>query len=158
MEKPKIYLDTSVISYLTALPSKDVVVLARQQISAEWWRNYSEKIDPYISVYVIEELERGDKAAAQKRIEFVSRFQILNTSPQTQRLARIILSELNIPDSAVLDAYHLAIAALNSQDYIISWNFKHMVNANVRRIYKGVCIGEGLIAPDISTPEEMIGE
>jgi hypothetical protein len=82
---------------------------------------------------------------------------ILDTSDMVERLAKVILSDLDIPEKSKLDGYHLAIAALNSQDYSVSWNFKHMANARVRKVFKEICSSEGIVCPEISTPEEMLG-
>ena len=82
---------------------------------------------------------------------------ILDTSDSVERIAKVILRELGIPEKSKLDGYHSAVAALNSQDYIVSWNFKHMANSRVRKVFKEICSGEGIICPEISTPEEMLG-
>jgi len=155
--KNRIYLDTSVISYFVARPSKDVIQQAHQKLSKEWWRECRNKHLLYISVYVLDEIEKGNKAAAAKRLKAIEDFPILDTSESVERLAAIILKELNIPEKSRLDGYHLAIAALNSQDYIASWNFKHMANSRVRRIFKTVCSDEGIVCPEITSPEEMLG-
>jgi predicted nucleic acid-binding protein len=155
--KLKIYLDTSVISYYTARPTKDIIQQAHQKISKEWWKKYHSKHQLYLSVYVINEIERGHAEAVTRRFEAVDSLPILDTSESVERLAVLILEELGIPEKSKLDGYHLAIAALNGQDYIVSWNFKHMANSRVRRIFKSICSDEGIICPEISTPEEMLG-
>ena len=155
--KLKIYIDTSVISYFTANQSADVIQRAHQEITKLWWKNFDQN-EFYISTYVIEEIEKGYKEAAEKRLKAVERCQILDPSQVVERFAVLLLRELGIPDRSRLDAFHLAVAALNNQDYIVSWNFKHMANARVRRINKTICLSEGLVCPDISTPEEMLGE
>ena len=155
--KNRIYLDTSVISYFVARPSKDVVQQAHQKLSREWWKEYQSKHLLYISVYVLEEIEKGNKDAAAKRLKAIEGLPVLDTSEDVDRLAKVILKELSIPEKARLDGYHLAIAALNSQDYIVSWNFKHMANSRVRRTFKSICSDEGIVCPEIASPEEMIG-
>ena len=155
--KNRIYLDTSVISYFVARPSKDVIQQAHQKLSKKWWREYQNKHLLYISVYVLDEIEKGNKEAAAKRLKAIEGLPILDTSESVERLAAIILKELSIPEKSRLDGYHLAIAALNSQDYIVSWNFKHMANSRVRRIFKTICSDEGIVCPEIASPEEMIG-
>ena len=156
--KLKIYLDTSVISYYVARQSKDIVQQAHQKLSKEWWKAYHPKHLLYLSVYVINEIERGNREAAAKRLKAIEGLPVLDTSEPVERLAKVILKELSIPEKSKLDGYHLAIAALNSQDYIVSWNFRHMANATVRRIFKTICSDEGIVCPEISTPEEMLGE
>jgi predicted nucleic acid-binding protein len=155
--KSRIYLDTSVISYFVARPSKDVIQQAHQKLSKEWWRQFHARHQLYISVYVLDEIEKGNKEAAAKRLKAIEGLPILDTSDSVERLAKVILKELSIPEKSRLDGYHLAIAALNSQDYIVSWNFKHMANSRVRSVFKMICSEEGIICPEISSPEEMIG-
>jgi len=156
--KLKIYLDTSVISYYVKKTEYDILEQAHYQLTRQWWRKFATHHSLFISVFVINEIEKGDKHAAMKRLKAVEGIPILDTSVSVDRLSRIIVKELNIPEKARMDGYHLAVAAMNSQDYIVSWNFKHMANARVRRIYKAICGEEGLVCPDISTPEEMLGE
>lgn len=157
-EVQKVYLETSIISYLAAKESRDPIIKARQMITKKWWGTQAKIIEPFISVYVIDEIEKGDKTAAKLRIRTVKNIAILDTSDLIVAFSHILYKWLKIPDSAKMDALHLAVAAVQRMDTILSWNFKHMANPNVRRIYKAVCIGEGFISPDISTPEELLGE
>jgi hypothetical protein len=158
IELQRTYLETSVISYLSSKQSRDPIIKARQMLTKKWWGTLPKTIEPFISVYVIEEIEKGDKSAAKHRIEAVKNIQILDTSELIVSFSNVLHKWLKIPDSARLDALHLAVAAVHNMDTIISWNFKHMANPNVRRIYKAICISEGFISPDISTPEELLGE
>jgi len=157
-EFQKVYLETSIISYLAAKESRDPIIKARQMITKKWWSAQAKSIEPFISIYVIEEIEKGDKTAANLRINAIKNIAVLDTSDLIVSFSNVLYKWLKIPESARLDALHLAVAAVQNMDTIISWNFKHMANPNVRRIYKAVCISEGFISPDISTPEELLGE
>ena len=144
------------ISYYVARPSKDVIQHAHQKVSKEWWKVFHQKHLLYISVYVLDEVEKGHKEAASKRLSAIEGLPVLDTSDAVERLAKVILKELSIPEKSRLDGYHLAVAALNRQDYIVSWNFKHMANGRVRRTFKTICSDEGIVCSEISTPEEML--
>jgi len=65
--KPKTYIETSVISYLTALPSRDLVIAAQQQMTMDWWAS-REAFDLFVSEFVLEEAGRGDVVAAGRRL------------------------------------------------------------------------------------------
>ena len=69
--KQKVYIETSVISYLTAKPSRDIVVSGHQQTTYEWWNNSRPNFDSYISQFVIYEISAGDKLASQRRLDVV---------------------------------------------------------------------------------------
>ena len=156
--KQKIYIDTSVLSYLSSKPTKEPIARARQILSKKWWGNIEDFSQIFISVYTIEELEKGDKAAAQKRVSLIENLSILDSSTDIEKFAKIIFNELRIPEKSKLDAYHLSIAAIQSMDLVVSWNFKHMANAFIRKFYKSICHSEGIFAPEIVTPEELLEE
>ncbi len=59
--KPTVYIETSVISYLTAKPSRDLIVAGHQQITAEWWEQVRPQVECFVSPFVIQEVSRGDQ-------------------------------------------------------------------------------------------------
>lgn len=63
--KPTVYIETTIISYLTARPSRDLIVAGHQQITAEWWEDVRPKVDCFVSPFVIQEASRGDSEMAQ---------------------------------------------------------------------------------------------
>lgn len=154
--RPRIYLDTSVISYHTARLHRDPAVRSRQLTTKRWWGKFHDFSDFYISAYVEEEISRGDEEAAASRIHLVSGMKTFQPTTETKRLAQHLLRKLRIPQRSESDAYHLAIAALNRIDYIVSWNFKHMANDEIRKAYAATCESVGLTAPEIITPEAML--
>jgi predicted nucleic acid-binding protein len=155
-QKPRIYLDTTMISYCAARLHRDPVVRSRQLATRKWWQEYREHSEFCISSYVTEEIEKGDSTAATKRMECVLGVRVIAPELATQALAQKLLKELRIPHRSRMDALHLAIAAANGLDYIVSWNFKHMANAGIRAVYRDVCLDRGLEPPEITTPEEML--
>ncbi|NJL59174.1 MAG: type II toxin-antitoxin system VapC family toxin [Desulfobacteraceae bacterium] len=155
---PKIYVETSIISYLAARPSRDVVALAKQQITIEWWNNFRNHFDLYISQLVIEEAERGDKDAADKRLEIAEELQITDISENALELAKIIMQKANMPKKAENDVLHIAIAATQKMDYLLTWNNKHIANAMIQKILREIVSECGYDLPVICTPNELTGD
>jgi predicted nucleic acid-binding protein len=155
-EKPTVYIETSVISYLTARPSRDLVVAAHQQITSEWWELALPKLEGFISALVLEEIARGDPQAAQLRLQRSASFPVLEVVPEVHELAEAYFAEINIPEKARADAYHLALAAWHGLDYLVSWNSTHIVSGRVRMILEEVNIRFDIRTPLICTPEELM--
>ena len=127
--RPSIYIESSIISYLASRPSRDVIVAARQAISHDWWNNHRSRFDLRISGLVEEEIGRGDDEAAQRRMSWVAGISILGITEQAIELARKLLAEEAIPAGSEEDALHVAIAAAQGADYLLTWNFRHINNA-----------------------------
>ena len=154
--KPTVYIETSVIRYLTARPSRDLIVVAHQQITDDWWENALPNYEAFVSPVVLEEISRGDANAVQSRHEKVSTFPVLEVLPEVRRLADTYFSALTIPEKARADAYHLAIASWHGIDFIVSWNCIHIVNGRIKRLIEEVNAGQGIRTPIICTPEELM--
>jgi hypothetical protein len=117
-----VYIETTIISYLTARPSRDLIIAAHQQTTSEWWTKVRPDVDCYVSPFVIDEASRGDDEYARKRLDAIAEFLVLEVNPEIESLAQQYFSALNIPDKAKIDAFHLAIAAWHRMDYVLSWN------------------------------------
>lgn len=111
-----------------------------------------------ISPYVLEEIRLGDSSAPSKRLAVSNAFRLLSASEFTEILALEYFKKSGVPKKSLPDCFHLAIAATNSVDYIVSWNFKHIANPNIRKIFRDINDVNKLLSPEISTPEEMLGE
>ena len=154
MAKSKVYLETSVISYLTALPSRDLIVAAHQQITQEWW-SARHRFELLVSDAVLEEIARGDKAAAARRLASVEGIPILSATSSAQVLARGFLQAAAMPPKAAIDAVHVAIAATHGADFLVTWNCAHIANAAIREKIDTVCRAAGFRPPVICTPLEL---
>ncbi|MFZ2655107.1 MAG: type II toxin-antitoxin system VapC family toxin [Victivallales bacterium] len=154
--KESVYVETSVISYLVARPSRDLVVAAHQQITREWWEKNLRNFDVYVSPYVIGEISLGNPEYAELRMKSISGFLELEITPMVEKLAEKYFKTLNIPEKAKLDCFHLAISAVHGIDYLISWNCKHIVNARVKRDLESVNFDLDIRSPMICTPEELL--
>ena len=154
--KPKVYIETSVISYLAAKPSRDLIVAAHQQITIDWWETALPRYDAFVSPIILDEISRGDVNAVQARLEKVSAFPVLEVLPEIRNLADIYFSELDIPEKARADSYHLAIAAWHGIDFMVSWNCTHIVNGRIKMLIEEINARQGIRTPIICTPEELM--
>src|SRR5436853_4679643 len=155
MNKATIYIETSVISYLVALPSRDIIVAAHQQLTFDWWNNQSHQYDLFISQVVFDEARAGDKQEAAKRLAAVQDLPLLELDEDGIRLAEKLVRLQAVPKKAAQDALHIAIACVNGMDYLLTWNCKHIANARMRSKIDEICCGMGYGPPIICTPEEL---
>ena len=154
---PKVYVETSVISYLTARPARDVVVLAHQQLTREWWDTARHEYELYTSEIVFAEAERGDPEAAQARLTMLRETRQLAANPVAEELVPVLLRETSLPPKALADMSHIALATVHGMHFLLTWNCKHIANANVLRIVARACRERGYDLPVICTPEELTG-
>ena len=154
--KPKLYVETTVISYLVARPSNDTTLAYRQQISRELWEECANDYEFIVSDIVISEILRGDAGAVQRRFDVVADLQILDHSPDVDRLAQDLIRTGAVPRQSLSDAQHIAVAALNNIDYLVSWNYRHIVNEVKRQLISEVCYAAGFQPPTICTPIEIV--
>jgi predicted nucleic acid-binding protein len=153
--KPKVYLETTFISYLTARPSRDLVIAAHQQVSQDWWLDSKPYFELFISQLVKDEASGGDKKAAKERLKALAGIPLLPTKPEALELAKAMMNEALIPQTAAEDALHIALATTNGMDYLMTWNLKHIANARMRSHIEALCRAEGYEPPVICTPEEL---
>ena len=152
-----VYLETSIISYLAARPSRDLVTAARQQVTREWWARRRASFVVYVSEAVIAEARVGDPAAAARRTEILADLPLLDITPQATRLARTVADALQLPRRAAADAVHIATAAFHSIDFLLTWNSTHIANAELRSIVERACRDSGYTPPILCTPDELMG-
>ena len=155
--KPKVYLETSIISYLAGRRSKDLIVAAHQELTHEWWEMRKNKFTPFVSQLVIQEIQAGDRAAANERLLLIEALPSLSLGEDARGLALVFLQKKVLPRKAVEDALHIAVATCNGMDYLVTWNCKHIANAEIRSAINRVCTEKGFEAPVICTPEELQG-
>jgi predicted nucleic acid-binding protein len=155
MDKPAIYIETSVISYLVARPSRDIIVAAHQQITSDWWDQHRHHYDLFISQVVLDEARAGDKQEAAKRLAAIQDLPSLEINEDVIQLAEGLVQSNAIPNNAAQDALHIAIACVNGVDYLLTWNCKHIANAKMRSRIDMVCRDAGYVPPIICTPEEL---
>jgi hypothetical protein len=153
-----VYLETSFIGYLVSQYSRNLWVAAHQQITHEWWVSRRSKFECYISQVVIDEASAGNPIEAKKRLDVINDFAVLEFTDEAESLAMKILASGKFPKQSIRDAAHLAIAVVNKIDYLLTWNCKHLANAQIIRKISVVCNTEDYKMPVICTPEELMGE
>jgi len=156
MPKQTVYIETTVVSYLTARPGRDLIVAAHQQVTVEWWENALPKLEPFISPIVIEEVSRGDEYASTLRLEKIAEFPVLEITSEVRKLAELYFEKIPVPDKARGDAFHLAVATFHGMDFLVSWNFSHILNARVRSVIQEINTMREISTPIICTPEELM--
>ncbi|HEX4955426.1 MAG TPA: type II toxin-antitoxin system VapC family toxin [Thermoanaerobaculia bacterium] len=153
--KPRVYIETSILSYLTALPSRDVIQAARQQLTLAWWSRRHD-YDLFVSDPVLAEARRGDPTAAGRRLDAAVGIPVLSGAEEAEALAADLLAKAAMPPKAVLDAAHVAIAAVHGLDFLLTWNCTHIANATMRPRIEAICKGYGFPPPIICTPDELL--
>jgi predicted nucleic acid-binding protein len=153
----KVYLETTVVSYLMARPSRDIVRAAEQEVTREWWSR-RKVFDLYVSQLVVDEAAAGDPAAAAQRLQALRGVPLLAMTGDAESLGRNLLRDAALPAKAAIDALHIALAAVHGMDYLLTWNCSHIANATMRGKIEAVCRNAGFEPPVICTPMELIEE
>ncbi len=154
--KPKVYVDTTVVSYLTAKPSREIVTAAHQQITLEWWLSADSRFNLVASDLVIEEAGGGDPPAARARLTALEGLEIIDATTESEALTEELLASGALPPAAGRDAAHVATAVTNGVDYLVTCNLRHMANAPVRAAIERACRRAGYRHTAICTPEELL--
>ena len=154
--KPKVYLETTIISYLTSRPSRDIITAAHQQSTQEWWDSRREKFEVFVSQIVIQEAGEGDDDAIARRLDAIENITQIEIQPEAVSLAQSLVTDGLVPEKAAADALHIAIATVQGMDYLLTWNLKHIANATIRNAIADACRQRGYEPPIICTPEELM--
>lgn len=155
--KPVVYIESSVISYLVSRPSRDVIVAGRQALTLEWWENEKERFALRVSALVEDEIGRGDPLAAERRLALIEGIPSLSATENALYLAESLIAKKAIPVGSEDDALHIAIAATQGVDYLLTWNFKHINNAETKKTITRIVEALGYICPSLCSPEELGG-
>ena len=158
VEKPKVYIETTVVSYLVARPSNDVTVSDRQRSTRRLWEEYSGAFEFVTSEIVLGEVERGDPREAQRRTTLLESLRELRLSPEATAFAHKLIDEGTVPPQFLSDAQHIAIAVVHNIEYLVSWNYKHIVNETKRQHINDVCLAAGYQPATLCTPEALMEE
>lgn len=150
-----VYIETTIVSYLTARPSRDLILAAHQQITREWWDNERQRYELFTGQMALIEAAAGDPEAAADRPAVLGELPLLMESADVPDLAQALISATALPAVAGRDAIHVATAATMGMDYLLTWNCCHLANASLRDKITEMCRAEGFRAPVICTPEEL---
>ena len=156
MPKPKVYLETTIPSYLAAWPSRDLVTAAHQQVTHDWWETRRRDFDLFVSGVVIEEASAGDESAAARRLDVVANLPLLALTDEVTDFAEKLVKRGAILREKGEDALHVAVAVIHGMDYLLTWNLSHIAKAEARNRIEGICRSIGYEPPIICTPEELL--
>ncbi|MBE3123339.1 MAG: type II toxin-antitoxin system VapC family toxin [Planctomycetes bacterium] len=156
--KPRVYLETTIVSYLTARPSRDLILAAHQEVTREWWHGQREQFGLYVSQFVLDEAGDGDATAAAERLKLLKGLPLLPLTDEVRDVATGLLDAGVLPPKAQADGVHIAVATVHEMDVLLTWNCRHLANGvilgNVGRHLRS----RGYEVPIICTPEELMGE
>jgi predicted nucleic acid-binding protein len=151
----KVYLETSVPSYLTAKPSRDLIVAAHQQITRDWWQMARIRFELYISQAVLAEIRAGDADAVSLRLQLLEGLPVLEINNDVRRLTRHYDRALGLSGKARADIPHFAFAVSYRMDYLVTWNCAHIANGEIIRRLMRVNSELNCPTPLVVTPEEI---
>jgi len=154
---PTIYIKTSIVSYLTSRPSNNLITAAWKKETIDWWETQSKRFSLYVSQVVIEEASRGDDTAASRRLEALSGLEVLPLNEKALSLSKALIDEGGVPKKALDDALHISISAVHGIDFLLTWNCKHIDNAEMKPKIRDICDKYGFRCPEIATPIELMG-
>ncbi|MFH1436013.1 MAG: type II toxin-antitoxin system VapC family toxin [Pseudomonadota bacterium] len=152
----RVYIETTVVSYFTARPSRDIIVAGRQEATRDIWPDLVTLYETYISALVYEEAGKGDPDQARVRLASIEPFPMLDIGDEVRFLAEKVIAGRGIPPDYPEDALHIAVAAVNGIEVVITWNFAHLNNPFTRRAIRRIVEDEGYICPEICSPEELL--
>ena len=153
-----VYIETSVIGYLTARSTKNLIIAANIEITREWWEFRRNDFILYTSEAVLEEVAKGDTAIASQRLDILRDFPLLALNDAAQDLAKQFLTRSNLPPKAKVDAIHIVAATVHGMDYLLTWNCKHIANAQIQGKLAEITLGCGYVLPILCTPNELMGD
>ena len=154
--KKRVYIETTVVSYFTARPSRDIMIVGHQEATRDLWPDLVAKYETYISAIVYEEAGKGDHDQVRMRLRAIEPFPMLDIEGDAIFLAEKIIAGRGIPAEYPEDALHIAVAAVNGIEVLITWNFAHMNNPFTRRAIRRIVEEEGYVCPEICSPEELL--
>lgn len=153
----KVYIETSIVSYLTARPSNNLVAAAWKKETVDWWETQRKRFALFISQVVIEEARRGDASAASRRLAALDGIEILHLDKRCVELSKALINEGGMPKKALDDALHVAVAAVHGMDFLLTWNCRHIENAETKPKIRKIIERHGYQCPEVATPTGLMG-
>lgn len=157
MSRSLVYLETTILSYLTARLSSDLIVAAHQRATHDWWLRHRERFQVVASAVVLQEASAGDPALAKRRLALLDGVPLLEVSETALDLANDLVKVGLVSAKVFNDALHVATAAVGRADYLLTWNLRHLAGAEPRRRIERELRARGFDPPMLCTPEELGG-
>lgn len=155
MALPGVYIATSVPSYLTARPSRNVLTLAQQELTREWWEGVRERYRLFVSEVVLAEIREGDPDMARARVAAIQSIPFLAVTDEMREMGAILMREIPSPAIAATDALHIAVAIAHEIEYIATWYCRHLAHAGIRSRLEAICHARTWTCPTICTPAQL---
>jgi len=152
-----VFIETTIPSYLVARRSRDVVQVARQELTAEWWSLQRQKYELFSWQIVLDEIARGEPEMARRRLELLDGLPLLDIDDAVTALAKELVEDSIVPEKAADDAFHIACSGIHRMDYLLTWNCRHIANPHIQRRIRACFSRQGIDVPVICTPEEFVG-
>ena len=156
IEKSTVYVETTVIGHIAGELQIDPITAGRQAVSRKWWETAAERYRLFVSDLVVDECTDGDPIPAAERLTLLEPLETLDGAEEIDQLAKLLIAGHAVPASEARDATHISFAAVYGIEYLVSWNFKHIVNSSTRPKIEEVCRRAGFRAPKLCTPEELL--
>jgi hypothetical protein len=155
--KQRVYLETTIVSYLTARPSRDMLLAVHQDVTRIWWEERRKEYELYISDFVLTEAAGGEPEMAKRRLALLKGIRQLPVTDQLTELGKAIITEGVLPSNARIDAFHVAAASVHDMDVLLTWNCRHLANVDLLGRLGRYLSTKGFEMPIITTPEELMG-
>ncbi len=157
MGEKTVYVETSIVSYLTARLSSNLMAAAWQKATIDWWDTQRNRFSLYVSDLVLVEAGKGDNTAAARRLKALANVPVLETTAAATALSKALIAQGAVPEKALDDSLHIAVSAIHGIDYLLTWNCRHIDNAETKPIIRSICTANGHRCPEICTPQELMG-
>ena len=152
----RIYIESTIPSYVVARPARDLLQAARQQLTRDWWELRRASHELFTSQLVLDEIAFGETEMANRRLELMADITLLESTDQAGQLTRRIMNSGLLPAKAEGDEAHIALATVHKLDILLTWNCRHIANALILGRLRRVIESCGHSAPTICTPEEFL--
>ena len=154
----RIYIESTIPSYVVARPARDLLQAARQQLTRDWWESKRNQHELFTSQIVLDEIAAGEAEMAQQRLNLMVELTVLDLIDAAEELGDCFLQSGVMPAKADADAAHIALATVHRMDILVTWNCRHIANATIVGQLRRLALSEGFTLPEIATPEELLGD
>jgi hypothetical protein len=153
----RIYIESTIPSYVVARPARDLIQAAHQQLTRDWWDMQREQHELFTSQVVLDEIAAGERAMAERRLELMAEITLLDLTDAANALTKEILGSGLLPATADRDAAHIALATVHETDILLTWNCRHIANASIVGRLRRMVAKHDYTLPEIYTPAELMG-
>ena len=152
----RVYIASTIPSYVVARPARDLLQAARQQITRDWWETERRRFELFTFQIVLDEIGRGEPAMAQQRLALLAEVELLEPTPESESLTDTILRAKVLPSGAGPDAAHIALATTHRIDILLTWNLRHIANVFIETRLRSMARSMDIEFPILSRPEELL--